>query len=119
MGGVTQSKCPRLSSDHVTKLDPLRFIDFASATSEELDQLTAACEPATFGHGKEDVYDEKYRKAGKIDASNFDTQFDPVSAGLIRTIEAQLVSTQAEKERSIRAEIYKLNVYGEFYFSRY
>ena len=54
-----------------------------------------------------------------MDASNFDTQFDPVSAGLIRTIEAQLVPTQAEKERSIRAEIYKLNVYGEFYFSRY
>jgi len=53
-----------------------------------------------------------------MDASNFDAQFDPVSAGLIRTVESQLVPTQAEKERSIRAEIYKLNVYGGSDFSR-
>ena len=54
-----------------------------------------------------------------MDVSNFVVQFDPLSAGLIRTIESQLVPTRAEKERSIRAEIYKLNVYGEFNFSRY
>jgi hypothetical protein len=48
-----------------------RFIDFASATSEDLDLLTAACDPATFGRGNEDVYDESYRKAVKMDASNF------------------------------------------------
>jgi len=58
------------------------------------------------------VYDETYRKAGKMDASNFIPHFDPVSAGLIRTIESQLVPTQGERERSIKAEIYKLNVYG-------
>lgn len=77
-------------------------------------QLAAACELATFGRGKEDVYDETYRKAGKMDASNFSVQFDPISAGLIQTIESQLVPTQAEKAMSIEAEIYKLNVYGEF-----
>jgi len=49
-----------------------------------------------------------------MDASNFIPHFDPVGAGLIRTIESQLVPTQGEKERSIKAEIYKLNVYGEF-----
>ena len=96
------------------KFTPLRFINFASAGSKELDQLTAACEPATFGHGNKDVYDEKYRKAGKMDASKFCALFDPVSTGLIRTIESLLVPTQAEKEMLIKAEIYKLNVYGEF-----
>ena len=48
-----------------------------------------------------------------MDISNFCAHFDPVGAGLIRTIETQLVPTQAEKEMSIKAEIYKLNVYGE------
>ena len=48
-----------------------------------------------------------------MDTPNFSIQFDPASAGLIRTIESQLVPTQAEKEMSIKAEIYKLNVYGE------
>jgi hypothetical protein len=91
-----------------------RFIDFASATPEELDQLIAQCEPATFGRGKEDVYDETYRKAMKMDVSNFSVQLDPVGSGLIQTIETQLVPTQAEKAMSIKAEIYKLNVYGEF-----
>lgn len=93
---------------------PPRFIDFASATPEELDQLAAACQPATFGHGAEDVYDETYRKAGKMDAQNFSIQLDPVSSGLIQTIESQLAPTQTKKPMSIKAEIYKLNVYGGF-----
>ena len=95
-------------------LTPPRFIDFASATPEELDQLAAACQPATFGHGTEDVYDETYRKAGKMDAQNFSVPLDPVSSGLIQTIESQLAPTQANKPMSIKAEIYKLNVYGGF-----
>ena len=95
------------------ELTLIRFIDFVSATSEELDQLTAACEPATFGRGNEDVHDETYRKAGKIDASTFSVKLDPISSGLIQTIESQLVLTQAENAMSIRAEVCKLNVYGE------
>ena len=37
-------------------------------------------------------------------------------ARLIQTIESQLVPTQAKYAMSIRAEVYKLNVYGEFSF---
>ena len=50
-----------------------------------------------------------------MDTSNFSVQFDLSNSGLIQTIESQLVPTQAEKLMSIKAEIYKLNVYGEFY----
>jgi len=78
------------------------FINLASATSEALDHLTAACESATFGHGQEDVYDKTYRKAGKMDASNFSANFGPVDS-LIRAIESQLVPTQEKKEASIEA----------------
>ena len=88
-----------------------RFIDFSSPTPEDLDLLTAACEPATFGRGKEDVYDESYRKAVKMDASDFSIQLDLAGSGLIRTIEDQLLQGETENMH-IKAELYKLNVYG-------
>ena len=78
---------------------------------DEIEELSAACDPATFGRGNEDVYDESYRKAVKMDASNFAVQFDPDRTGLIKIIEDQLLSSQ-EGGMSINAEIYKLNVYG-------
>lgn len=88
-----------------------RFVDFASATPEELDLLLAACQPATFGRGNEDVYDESYRKAFKMDASDFNVQLDLMGTGLVRTIEDQLLHRETEN-KCIRAELYKLNVYG-------
>jgi hypothetical protein len=90
-----------------------RFIDFASATSEDRDLLIIACDPATFGRGNEDVYDESYRKAVKMDASNFSTQLDLTGSGLMKIIEDQLLQTQME-DMSVRAEGYRLNVYGDF-----
>ena len=46
-----------------------------------------------------------------MDVSNFVVQFDPAGSGLIRIIEDQLL--QSEKGNMyIRAELYKLNVYG-------
>jgi hypothetical protein len=89
-----------------------RFIDFASATSEDLDLLTATCVPATFGRGNEDVYDESYRKALKMDGSDFAVQLDLVSSGIMRTLEDQLLQGETEK-MYIRAELYKLNIYGD------
>ena len=66
---------------------PHKFVNFASATDEDLVTLTEACDPATFGRGNEDVYDESYRKALKMDASNFAAQLDLAASGLIRTVE--------------------------------
>ena len=88
-----------------------RFIDFASSTPEHLDQLAAACSQATFGRGNQEVHDESYRKALKMDPVDFAVQFNPTLSGLIRTIEENLLQVQMEKN-SIRPEIYKLNVYG-------
>ena len=94
-------------------LTPIRrFINFASATPEDLDLLVAACDPATFGRGNEDVHDESYRKAVKMDASNFSVQLDLAGSGLMRIIEDQLLQSETEN-KYIRAELYKLNVYGD------
>ena len=89
-----------------------RFIDFTSATSEDLDPLITACDPATFGRGNEMVSDESYRKAVKMDISDFAIQLDLVGSGIIRTLEDRLLQGETEK-MCIRAELYKLNVYGD------
>ena len=86
-------------------------MNFASATSRDLDLLTAACDPATLGRGNKGVCDESYRKAVEMDASNFSVQLDLASSGLMRTIEDQLLQSETEK-MYIRAELRKLNVYG-------
>lgn len=57
------------------------------------------------------MHTETYRKALKMDASNFSAQLDLAASGLIRTIEEQLPQGETENIR-IRAEPYKLNVYG-------
>lgn len=91
-----------------------RFIDFASSTPEQLGQLAAACSQATFGRGNQDVYDESYRKALKMDATNFAVQFDPTLSGLTETIEQNLLRENSG-EVSIKPEIYKLNLYGSIF----
>jgi len=47
-----------------------------------------------------------------MDASDFAIQLDLVSPGILRTLEDQLLEGETEK-MCIRAELYKLNVYGE------
>ncbi|KAF9789897.1 hypothetical protein BJ322DRAFT_564598 [Thelephora terrestris] len=89
-----------------------RFVNFGSATPEDLDSLVAACDPATFGRGDEDVYDESYRKAFKMDAANFAVQFDLAASGLIGTLEDRLLQGDTGNMK-IKAELYKLNVYDK------
>lgn len=74
-----------------------------------LEKLSDACQKATFGLNKKDVLDESYRKAGKMDINNFAINFNPERLNLIKNIRHNLF---ADDKRDIRAELYKLNVYG-------
>ena len=47
-----------------------------------------------------------------MDASNFSVQLDLAGSGLIKTIEGQLLQSEVD-HKHIRAELYKLNVYGK------
>ncbi|KAL2273528.1 hypothetical protein FJTKL_04434 [Diaporthe vaccinii] len=85
-----------------------------------LARLVNEADPATFGlHGK-DILDESYRKASKLDPSQFSTSFNPYELGIIDTVAQTLLpSTKAAAGyRAVRAELYKLNIYsgpsGEF-----
>jgi hypothetical protein len=85
---------------------------FASIwTPEELEQLTQACEPASFGVKQEDVLDETYRKAGKMDSECFSSMLDPSNTDLMKIVRGYLLEG-LNSQKGIKAELYKLNVYG-------
>ncbi|KAK7931209.1 hypothetical protein PG985_001921 [Apiospora marii] len=79
-----------------------------------LERLVQHCQPATFGRGGKDVYDESYRRAGKMDPTAFCTTFDPYSTGIIDTVAQVLLPSVYDSvtHRGVRAELYKLNVYS-------
>ncbi|KAH8110136.1 hypothetical protein DFH11DRAFT_1622364 [Phellopilus nigrolimitatus] len=118
--------------------DRLGRVDFSNVAERDLERLVRACEPAKFGRNKEDVYDESIRKAGKLDADKFATKIDLTgNASGVSILDAirfglldgkQMEDTKSsepdddwesmsdslhESTKSIRAELYKLNIYGK------
>jgi hypothetical protein len=77
-----------------------------------LEQLTQACEPASFGVKQERVLDETYRKAGKMHPECFASMLDPFYTGLTKIIRGYLLEG-LKSTRGIKAELYKLNIYGK------
>ncbi|KAJ4182069.1 hypothetical protein NW767_013962 [Fusarium falciforme] len=81
------------------------------SSADNLDRLLADMEPASFGRGGEHVYDESYRKASKMDPSRFTTNFCPYTSGIISVVSQLLLPNPlSEKQRTLKAELYKLNV---------
>lgn len=85
----------------------------ADADRPNFEQLLKDCQPASFGRGGEDVMDESYRKAGKIDESAFCSNFSPYALGIVDTAAQALtpnLAHQTNESHGLRAELYKLNV---------
>ncbi|KAK7994941.1 hypothetical protein PG990_013714 [Apiospora arundinis] len=104
----------RKKAEACTKLN-LPLIPGAGVGDEtSLKRLVQHCQPATFGRGGKDVYDESYRRAGKMDPTSFCTTFDPYIAGIIDTVAQVLLPSvyDSATHRGVRAELYKLNVYS-------
>ncbi|KAK5114956.1 hypothetical protein LTR85_009994 [Meristemomyces frigidus] len=98
----------------VTATFPRNAVDSSAVDSSPLQKLLAACVPASFGRGGDEVMDEDYRKAGKLDPSDFATTFCPYRASIIDVVSQLLLpNVKSEKDqRGVRAELYKLNVYS-------
>lgn len=84
-----------------------------------LHALLAASKPASFGRGNEEVVDETYRKATKLDTTDFLTDFCPYKAGIIDIISQMLlpalqsgINSKRFERRGVEAQLYKLNVYS-------
>ncbi|KAI0628918.1 hypothetical protein C8Q77DRAFT_1220728 [Trametes polyzona] len=89
-----------------------RRLDLLHASPEALDHLQRSCDPATFGVGQESVLDPAYRKAGKLDRKNFAINIDVERSGVLEAVRTGLFLGK-EQGRHVRAELYKLNVYGQ------
>ncbi|KAF7313121.1 Fe2OG dioxygenase domain-containing protein [Mycena kentingensis (nom. inval.)] len=103
-----------------------RSIDFANPVSEEqLQQLAGACDKASFGTKDGDVFDETVRKAGKMELEKFAARLDIHACGLLDAVAEELLVPEtvmedewsssprdAPEPKFLRAEMYKLNVYG-------
>ncbi|KAI1288943.1 hypothetical protein F5Y03DRAFT_378833 [Xylaria venustula] len=78
--------------------------------------LVRDMKPATFGFQGEDVYDESYRKALKLDTSRFASTFNPYELGIVDAVAQlllpNLLGRSATRKRGVRAELYKLNAYS-------
>ena len=85
-------------------------IDLTSYTDAEVQHLADSCDAASFGRGGEDVHDESYRKAGKLDKLYFATNFCPELSGLMDAVRPYIL--EGHNDKALKAELYKLNVYG-------
>ncbi|KAL8413522.1 hypothetical protein RB594_004964 [Gaeumannomyces avenae] len=77
-------------------------------------KLAQDCQPASFGYQGKDVLDESYRKAAKMDRSDFSSDFCPYELGIIDTIAQVLLLNTRDGvwTKGVRAELYKLNIYS-------
>ncbi|KAF9063493.1 hypothetical protein BDP27DRAFT_1299627 [Rhodocollybia butyracea] len=85
----------------------------ANVTEGQLNSLISVCEAAAFGRGTETVLDESYRKALKLDLSQFSIPLDLASTPILHRIQQDLVDTDTTLRRHIRTEPYKLNIYDK------
>jgi hypothetical protein len=101
------------SPDPIKRANRVQFpIDTADeAMNDCLSRLMHDCQPASFGLNGDDVLDETYRKAAKMNRSSFAIDFCPYEVGIIDTIAQMLLPTLGGCSLSgVRAELYKLNV---------
>jgi hypothetical protein len=76
-----------------------------------LEQLTEACDPASFGMKEKEVLDETYRKAGKMDPDRFASPLHPSQTDLMKIIRGYLLEGKQASEYIV-TELHKLNVYS-------
>ncbi|KAK7687692.1 hypothetical protein QCA50_008908 [Cerrena zonata] len=93
-----------------------RRIDFGNISNEELKHLSETCEQATFGRNQESVLDEQYRKSRKLDSTQFVPYLDVNNLKFTDILHEDLLP-DGQRDKNIRIERYKLNVYepGSFF----
>lgn len=113
----------RTDGKSISKLTlPPQSYNEKSDDQRALGGLLDDCAPASFGKGGEDVLDESYRKAAKLDSHQFSTNFNPYDVGIIGAIAQTLLpdvaipAAEGDGGRTlvdnlgVVAELYKLNV---------
>ncbi|KAJ8079344.1 hypothetical protein PM082_021847 [Marasmius tenuissimus] len=119
VSGTVKLSSQNLHMFYLNKANDAHFLNLSTATSTQLDVLTAACDAATFGRADEDVLDESYRKARKMDTEKFSSKFSLEASHILPTVLPRLLVGFGKNDgREVEAELYKLNIYGEGGFFR-
>lgn len=113
----------RADGKNISKLTlPPQSYDEKSEEQHALNGLLDNCIPASFGRGGEDVLDESYCKAAKLDSDQLSTNFNPYDVGIIGAIAQTLLPDIAipaseggggrtlVDNLGVLAELYKVNV---------
>jgi hypothetical protein len=85
-------------------------IKFPFPDQFELERLYNLAEPASFGKGQESVLDPSYRSARTLLTDDFAINLRPDHALLNQIKELMLVSSNGNE--FVRAELYRVNIYG-------
>ncbi|OSS50858.1 hypothetical protein B5807_04558 [Epicoccum nigrum] len=91
--------------------DQIEKIVLPTTDPSLVQRLIKSTQLASFGLKGEDVIDESYRKASKLDPYAFSTTFCPYEVGIIDILGQTLLPLPQTKSQGIRAEFYKLNRY--------
>ncbi len=89
------------------KSSELQEVVFPGASDADIQQLLETCSVASFGLGEQQVTNQSYRDAFKLDPSLFATSFQVSNTPIL--FEAAM--TIVPDLHHIRAELYKLNIY--------
>lgn len=101
-------------------------IVFPFPSQEELARLYQSAEPATFGLANQAVLDPTYRSARTLTSENFAINLHPES-NLLNEIHQLMLETKKKETNSrqsnstqstVRAELYRVNIYGPGDFFR-
>ncbi|KAF9442838.1 hypothetical protein P691DRAFT_797966 [Macrolepiota fuliginosa MF-IS2] len=110
--GVVNLSEPEKTLYFTRKDETSSSLRLGSTTEVQAADLSDACGPAGFGLGQENVLDDSYRKAGKLDEGKFSWNFNPDHGSFASEVATGLFPWNTLNQ-GIRFEMYKLNVYGE------
>jgi hypothetical protein len=85
-------------------------ITFPFPIQSELERLYNLAQPASFGKGQESVLDPSYRSARTLLSENFSINLRPDHV-LLNQIK-ELMLTNSNTNEYVRAELYRVNIYG-------
>ena len=122
-GRIVESILKTSESDTIAPANPILFYEDKDgqshkitfpASGQEMETLSAQCDPASFGIGTEERLDIEYRSAWKLDNTKFATSFHPYDSDIMEVVKHLLFSgaiNLGALEPVVVAELYKLNVH--------
>jgi len=121
-GKIVESILKTSEGDTIAPANPIVFYEdkhgqshkiIFPTSSQEMETLSAQCDPASFGVGSEERLDREYRSAWKLDNTKFATSFHPFDSDIMEVVKRLLFSgaiNLGALEPIVVAELYKLNV---------